>query len=80
MADAIAISPEGRSWAVKHNGGYLGYAETEDQARMIAQDLVVWLKGQGRSPDLLVADSHAAAPDPADPGTRRSTGGVHAQR
>lgn len=66
MADAIAISPEGCSWAVKHNGGYLGYAETEDQARMIAQDLVTWLKGQGRSPDLLVADADARGPRATD--------------
>jgi len=57
MADAIAISPEGRSWAIKHNGGYLGYAETEDQALVIAKDLVAWLEGQGRSPHLLVREA-----------------------
>lgn len=61
MADAIAISPEGRSWATKHNGGYLGYAETEAQALVIAQDLVAWLKTQGRSPDLLVPDALPAS-------------------
>lgn len=57
MADAIAISPEGRSWAIKHNGGYLGYADTEDQALVIAKDLVAWLEGQGRSPALLVREA-----------------------
>ena len=61
MADAIAISPEGRSWAIKHNGGYLGYADTHDQALVIAKDLVTWLKGQGRSPDLLVPDAQSPA-------------------
>jgi hypothetical protein len=62
MADAIAISPEGRSWAVQHNGGYLGYADTKDQALAIANDLATWLRGQGRSPDLVVRDTSAPAP------------------
>lgn len=47
-ASRITIAPEGRSWAVKHNGGFLGHAASEGEALGIAEDLVAWLKDQGR--------------------------------
>lgn len=44
----ITIAPEGRSWAVKHNGGFLGHAASEREAVGIAEHLVAWLEDQGR--------------------------------
>lgn len=44
----ITIAPEGRSWAVKHNGGFLGHAGSEGEALGIAEQLVAWLEDQGR--------------------------------
>jgi hypothetical protein len=45
----ITIAPEGRSWAVKHNGGFLGHVANEREALGIAEQLVAWLEDQGRS-------------------------------
>jgi len=44
----ITIAPEGRSWAVKHNGGFLGHAASEGEALGIAEQLVAWLEHEGR--------------------------------
>ena len=53
MVDAIVIEPSGRSWAVKHNGGFLGYTRSHEDAALVAQDLVEWLLSQGREVDVV---------------------------
>ena len=35
----IEIALQGPTWAIKHNGGFLGYAATELEAARIADDL-----------------------------------------
>jgi|GEM_PF-2231529 hypothetical protein len=56
MADAILITPHGVSWAVKHNGGFLGYAKSREEAVLIGQDLVEWLASKGRAAALVVEE------------------------
>ncbi|MCR5874618.1 hypothetical protein LRS10_10830 [Phenylobacterium sp. J426] len=61
MVDTISISPEGLRWAVKHNGGVLGFAETEQEALGVARSLLGWLDEQGRLGEL-VTESRSWAP------------------
>lgn len=63
----IAIAPHGRSWAVKHNGGFLGYTTSQSQAMKLAQGLVDWIVGQGRVVTLAIEEMPTA---PAAPGPR----------
>lgn len=56
MADIIVVTPEGRTWVIKHNDGILGYARGRDEARRIARSLVEWIEAQGRSVELRVED------------------------
>src|ERR1700761_1807591 len=37
--DGLDVVPEGRSWAVKHKGAYLGFVSTEAEAWAIVQAL-----------------------------------------
>lgn len=63
----ITIAPEGRSWAVKHNGGFLGHAASEGEALGIAEKLVAWLEDQGRPVEFAREDrarDHLDAPPP----------------
>lgn len=53
---AILLVPEGRAWAVKHNGGILGYAGSRAQAVLLGKDLVGWLKSQGRAAALVIEE------------------------
>lgn len=48
VAEFIVVAPEGRTWAVKHNGGFLGRVGSCDEAVTIAQQLVQWIDSQGR--------------------------------
>lgn len=57
MIEAIIVVPSRGSWAIKHNGGFLGYADSQAQALVVAQDLIEWLRGQGRAAELLVERS-----------------------
>jgi hypothetical protein len=59
----IVIAPHGRSWAVRHNGGFLGYAESQPQAMMLAQALVEWLMDQDRGATLAIEALPSAAAD-----------------
>jgi len=61
----IAVAPHGRSWAVKHNGGFLGYAKSESEAMKLAQGLVDWIMDQGRAVTLANGEMPTA---PAVPG------------
>jgi hypothetical protein len=56
MVEAIVVEPCGRAWAVKHNGGFLGYTSTRDEAALLAQDLVDWMSAQGREARLVVQE------------------------
>lgn len=63
----IVIAPHGRSWAVKHNGGFLGYAKSQSQAIALAQGLVDWIMDQGRGVTLGIEEmptAPALAPAP----------------
>jgi hypothetical protein len=40
------------SWAITHNGGFLGYAQSRDEATAIGQSLVDWLSEHCRSAEL----------------------------
>jgi hypothetical protein len=63
----ITIAPEGRSWAVKHNGGFLGHAASEHEARGIAEHLVAWLEDQGRPVEFTCEERARGAADAAPP-------------
>ena len=54
MHEAISIEPQGRAWAVKHNGGYLGHARGRADTLCIARTLVDWLTDGGRCADLVL--------------------------
>jgi len=56
----IVIAPHGRSWAVKHNGGFLGYAKSQSQAIALAQGLVDWITDQGRGVTLAIEEAPSA--------------------
>lgn len=80
MGDAIIISRHGGSWAVKHNGGFLGYVKTRQEAAMIGQDLAEWLASRGREAGLVVEEprsflnrsEHEASTHPGDGAQTRS--------
>ena len=47
----IEIQPEGSSWAIKHDGGYLGFVQTREEAESLAAGLVAeCTRDQARSP------------------------------
>lgn len=48
MTDIISIARAHGRWAVKHDGGYLGFAETREEARRIGLHLVDWFGHRGR--------------------------------
>ena len=61
MIDTISISPAGVQWAVKHNGGVLGFAATEGEALTVARSLLAWLDQEGRLGEL-ITESRSWAP------------------
>jgi len=68
MQDAIVIEPHGVSWAVRHNGGFLGFTSSRAEAVIIAQDLVEWIESQGRPASLII--QARARPEPRTPSVR----------
>ena len=68
MIDAhFSVNRGPSGWVVRHNGGVLGYARSRTEAVAIAQDLLTWLREQGRAGDLKVDEPAAvvrAAPVP----------------
>lgn len=56
MADQIEVERAGPGWALKHNGGFLGFTRTHDEAAMIAADLAAWILGQGRTATVILAE------------------------
>jgi hypothetical protein len=56
MVDQIIIERSGRSWAVKHNDGFLGFTTTREEAAMIAVDLAEWIHRQGRVATVVLAE------------------------
>jgi len=64
--DQIVIEPHGRSWAVRHNEGFLGFTKTLDEAVLIAQDLVDWIGAQGAEAVMVVSERRSFAPRDLD--------------
>ena len=62
--DAIRIAPAGRSWAVTHNGSYLGHAATRQEAVAVATSLLDWMGAEGR-PGRLVVEGDPAPQEAA---------------
>jgi len=54
MGEVIGLARTGEAWAVKHRGGFLGHANSYEEAIAIGQDLVGWLRSQGRTAELVV--------------------------
>ena len=54
MAEAISIERQGGSWAIKHNGGYLGHLRSRADALATAAALVDALARDGRDAQLMV--------------------------
>lgn len=52
--ERISISPDGRLWAIKHAGSYLGYSTSPEEAVRIGRHLADWFIGQGRAADVVV--------------------------
>ena len=53
----LDIAQEGRSWAIKHDGGYLGYVRSHDEALKLVKSLRAArarFNGQGIPPDRIV--------------------------
>ncbi len=53
MNDTISIASAGRRWAVMHDGGYLGFANSREEALQIGLHLVEWFGDRGRSASLV---------------------------
>jgi hypothetical protein len=57
---SIDIVRHAKGWAIRHNGGILGYAQTRSQAISIARGLVDWLHDQGRPSEFEVGEAEAS--------------------
>jgi len=62
MAEVISIARAGRAWAVKHCGGFLGHANSYEEAAVIGRELVSWLHSQGRPAELDLGEPRSFAP------------------
>ena len=62
MLDTISIVEDGRRWAVKHNGGFLGFASSEGEALSVARSLLQWLDSEGRAGELITERRSWAPP------------------
>lgn len=56
MVEQIVVERLGLSWAVKHNGGFLGFTKTREEAALIAVDLSEWISDQGREVTVVLPD------------------------
>jgi len=65
MTNIISISNVGRRWAVKHDGGYLGFAGSREEALRIGRDLVEWFGRNGRDASLVEEEPRSFTPRPA---------------
>lgn len=54
LCERISISPRGRMWAISHDGSYLGYAPSSEEATRIGRHLAEWFIGQGRAADVVI--------------------------
>lgn len=52
MTESVIVVQYGSRWAIKHNGSFLGYAESQDQAAGIASDLQDYLAGKRQAAPL----------------------------
>ncbi len=49
----IGVVPVGPKWAVKHAGGFLGYAASKAEAVQAGHHLVQWMMARGQSARLV---------------------------
>lgn len=56
VTERIELAPVGDAWAVKHEGGYLGYVSSRAEGARIAADLVDWLESRGRAAELVIEE------------------------
>jgi hypothetical protein len=59
--EVIRLARAGRAWAVKHRGGFLGHANSLEEASFIGRDLVSWFASQGRPAELVVGETAEVA-------------------
>jgi hypothetical protein len=72
--DQIVVERHGRSWAVRHKGGFLGFTMSLDEAVLIAQDLVDWMGEHGGEAVVIVTEGRSFAPTDAVLRLRRPEG------
>lgn len=65
LEDQIVVERRGTSWAVRHNGSFLGYTNSLEEAVIVAQDLVEWIASNRRAAAVIVSESQAFASAPA---------------
>jgi hypothetical protein len=62
--DQIVVERRGTSWAVRHNGSFLGYTASLEEAVLVAQDLTDWIASNSRNAAVIVEELRSfAAPD-----------------
>jgi hypothetical protein len=54
MTESVMVVQVGSRWAIKHNGSFLGYVDSQDEAARIAGHLQDYLAGNGRSAELCI--------------------------
>jgi hypothetical protein len=53
----LAVESDGRSWAIRHNDGFLGSVATREQAVAIVHELAATIQGEGGTAELHIAGS-----------------------
>ena len=54
MLESVIVVREGRRWAVKHNGGFLGFTASEEEAVCVAKSLLSHFDEEGRAAELVL--------------------------
>src|SRR5579872_7215521 len=65
IMDQIIVEQHGRSWAVRHNEGFLGFTHSLEEPLLIAQDLVDWIDTHGAGPATIITERRSFAPPAA---------------
>ena len=59
--DQIVVERHGRSWAVRHNDGFLGFTNSLEEAVLVAQDLIDWIGSHGAEATMIVSERRSFA-------------------
>lgn len=59
--DIVSVARHASRWAVKHNGGYLGFTASEHEAVSLARTLLDDLHTQGRAGEFRLEGRETAA-------------------